>query len=296
MSSTSEPERRSYDQTLKRMLSQAPNGLVALYDPRLAVTAEPPVELHSSQRQADLVWEVRRDDGSSGILHIELQAYADARMGERLTEYGLRLWLRERKPVRSLVILLRPSAQVPASPFVVPWMGDESMRYTYETIRLWTVPQERVLDTNAYALWPLASVMAGASEATTEAVAERIVAAPLPQPERSELLSMLVVLAGLRLPRAGLLDALRRNPMIDDIFRASSVSEIFLEEGEAKGRLAATRRLARVALEGRFGALPEDVLVGIEAAQEDALVAVVAHVTTDSLDEARARLGLAEGQ
>ena len=46
------------------------------------------------------------------------------------------------------------------------------------------------------------------------------------------------------------------------------------------------------ALEGRFGALDADALAAIEAAQEDPLMAVVAHVSVDSLEQARARLGL----
>lgn len=296
MSETSRSSHHSYDQTLKRMLSQEPNSLVALYDAGLAVTAELASELPASQRQADLVWEVTRSDGRVGVLHIELQAYPDAKMGERLAEYGLRLWLRERKPIRSLVILLRPSALITASPFVVPWMESESLRYTFETIELWTIPRERVLETDAYALWPLASVMAGATEASTEEVAERIASAPLADSERSELLGMLVILAGLRLSRVTLLDALRRNPMLDDIIRASSIAEIFRDEGKVEGKiegsLEATRKMARVALEGRFGALAADTLAAIEAAQEDALMAVVAHVSVDSLEQARARLGL----
>ncbi|MGH2486257.1 MAG: hypothetical protein ACRDHE_09615, partial [Ktedonobacterales bacterium] len=134
MSSSSGARHPTYAQTLKRMLSRAPTELVALYDPDLTVTAELPGELPASQRQADIVWEVARRDGSTGVLHIELQANPDVNMGERLAEYGLRLWLRERKPIRSLVILLRPSAVIPPSPFVILWGQGESLRYTFETI------------------------------------------------------------------------------------------------------------------------------------------------------------------
>ena len=88
--------------------------------------------------------------------------------------------------------------------------------------------------------------------------------------------------------------------MLDDILHASSIAEIFRDEyvaeGRAEGSLEAARKMARVALEGRFGALPDDLLAAIEAAREDALVAVVAHVTTDTLDEARARLAPEDGQ
>lgn len=76
--------------------------------------------------------------------------------------------------------------------------------------------------------------------------------------------------------------------MIDDLLEYSSVAQAFVEEGER--RMA--RRMALIALEGRFGPLSDDLRAAIEAADEATLQEIVAHIATESLDQVRARLGL----
>ena len=50
---------------------------------------------------------------------------------------------------------------MPQPPFVIDGIGQESLRYTFDVLRLWELPPERVLTTTFYELWPLASLMAG---------------------------------------------------------------------------------------------------------------------------------------
>lgn len=76
--------------------------------------------------------------------------------------------------------------------------------------------------------------------------------------------------------------------MLNDLLRESSVAEIFHDECRAEGG----RRMAQVALEGRFGPLGEDVLAALGQASEATLPEVVAHITTDPVEQVRARLGL----
>lgn len=171
---------------------------------------------------------------------------------------------------------------------MIHFLGHESLRYAYEVIRLWELPQERVLGTAHYALWPLASVMADVTPETTVAVAERLVNVPASRQERSDLIGLLAALAGLRLPRATVLEALRRNPMINDLLNESSVAGAFIEEGER--RMA--RRMARSALEGRFGPLSDDLLAAISTADEVALQEIVAHVAAETVEQVRERLGI----
>lgn len=84
--------------------------------------------------------------------------------------------------------------------------------------------------------------------------------------------------------------------MIHDIWKESSFAEaayeIFHDELVAKGKAESERELARVALEGRFGVLSEDVLAALATAGQETCRAIVAHLTTDTLEESRARLGL----
>ena len=137
-------------------------------------------------RQADFVWRVARPDGGRGALHLELQTQADADLGERMLEYAVRLWRREHVPVRSVLILLRPTRQVPSPSFRLDWGDRAVLRYAFDVVQLWEQPQALVLARPEPALWPLATLMAGATVHTTTLVAERLAQADLPFGERRE--------------------------------------------------------------------------------------------------------------
>ena len=278
------PAKSDYDQALKRMLLRAHDGFLALVAPDLTWRGELASELPAAARRADLVWEVEDRAGQRGILHVELQTKADHDIGERVAEYGIRLWLRDHLPVRSLVIFLRPAASTPESPFIMHWSGDERLRYVYDSIRLWELPPERVLETDQYGLWPLAGLMGNVTPESILSAAERIVSAPVPAHERGELTGALVLLAGMRLRTQDVLEALRRQQVIDDILKESSFTEVM--------RILLARDYARIALEGRFGTLDEHMLAALRDADEETCKAILMHVSSDTLDDVRARLGI----
>ncbi len=287
-------ERLDYDQALKRLLTRAHDGVLALLAPELTWRGERSSELPAVARRADLVWEVEDPEGARGLLHIELQTEADDEMGERIADYMIRLWRRDHLPVRSMVIFLRPAAQLPASPFVIPWRGQTSLSCAFDVVKMWEVPAERVLQTTYYDLWPLASLMAGASVERAVAIAEQIAVAPLTQAERGELTGLLVVVSELRLRRREVLDALRRNPMIDELVRQSSLFELAMEEGEVKGKLEGERAMIQLVLEGRFGPLSPELVAALNAANEAILHEIGMHAATESLEQLRARLDLSQ--
>lgn len=294
--------RPDYDQALKRLLTDAHDGVLALLLPGARWVGERSPELPARRRQADLVWEVALGDGERVLLHIELQAQPDAAIGERLAEYALRLWRRDRLPVQSIVVYLREAGPIPAPPFVVQRGGGaEALRLQYAIIRLWEQPAERVLETEEAGVWPLAALMAGAPLATLEAVAERIARAPLPEAERGELTGLLAVLAGLRLPRPVVQEVMRRNPMLRNLLNESSVAELLREEagaegrtkGRAEGKEEGQRELVLAILESRFGPLEPEELAALRVAKEPTLRGLAIHSATDSREQARLRLGLA---
>ena len=295
-----ETDRPDYDQTLKLLLAQAPEGFVALVAPDLTWRAQLPTDLPAVARQADVVMEVEDNSGRRGLLHVELQTKVEPDLGERLAEYGIRLWRRDHVPVRSVVVCLRPARRLPSSPFVVAWGERRLLQYQFDVVRLWEEPQERVLASPNPALWPLASLMAGATVDTTVMVAERIASAPLSRVERGELSGLLWVLAGLRLSRTVLRSAVRRNQMIRDLWQESSFGALVrdearkegLKEGRQEGRQEGMRALAQVALEGRLGTLRADMVDALQTADDETLVAVMAHIASDSPEQVRQRLGL----
>jgi predicted transposase YdaD len=257
--------------------------------------------LTAEKRLADLVWDVALGSGERLLLHIELQTNPDTMIGERVAEYGLRLWRHLRLPVYSVVIYLRESGGIPASPFVLErGGGEEGMRYRYGVIRLWEEPAEQVLAMAEPGAWLLATLMRGEPLTTLETVAERLARASLPHSEREELTGMLAVLAGLRVPRPLVEQTLRRNPMLRDLLGESSVAEIWREEGEAKGLAKGLaeglaegqRALVQTILESRFGPLNAAEAAALGAATPPVLHALALYIATDSREQVRARLGL----
>ena len=147
---------------------------------------------------------------------------------------------------------------------------------------------EKLLSLPQHELWPLAGLAADVTVDSTIAAAERIAQAALPLAERSELLGALALLAGLRIPRGAVLTALRRSLMLQDIIRESSFAQDLIEEGKVEGQ----RQMARLALQGRYGPLADELVAAVNAADDATLRALVEHLTTDTMSDVRARLGL----
>jgi predicted transposase YdaD len=306
-----EPQGRvDYDQTLKHLLTEAHDGFLALIAPGARWRGTLSTELPAVKRQADLLWEVTGEDGEASVVHVELQTAVERDIGERLAEYGTGLWRLYHLPVRSVVVFLREAARTPTSPFVMSLSGQERLRYAFDVVRLWELPQELVLDTEHVALWPLAGLMAGVTAETTLAVATRIAASPLPLAERRELTALLAVLASRRLSAGAVSAVLRSNQMLEELLRESPLIEELLrdsplaeqleekgrelgrQEGRQEGRLEGLREMAQVALQGRFGAVPDDVTAAILQADEETLRSIVAHASTESWEDVRSRLKL----
>lgn len=190
ISSGPEREPRNYDQFLKRLLTRAHDDFLALVAPGLTFRGERSPQLPAVPRYADLVWEVENQEGVAGLLHVEMQTRADPEMGERVAEYAIRLWREAHQPVRSIVIYARQDTGIVDPPFQITWSDYESLRYTYEVVRLWTIPYQQVTETTGYALWPLAALMAGINVDATIDIAQRLLDAPLPQEERADLVSL----------------------------------------------------------------------------------------------------------
>ncbi len=111
------PDKPDYDQPLKFSLISDPSGFLSIFAPELKHLETLSSELPEIPRQADEAWQVELPDGTSGLLHIELQTDPDQDMGLRLAEHAIRLWRHHRMPIHSLAIWLRPAKTLPLSPF-----------------------------------------------------------------------------------------------------------------------------------------------------------------------------------
>lgn len=287
-----------FDKSIKWMASQEPAGLLKwlagrlkLPEPITLVDPKVPTEIVSSARYADVVWLVE-EEGERFLLHLEVQYKPEEapgkEIGERVAGYGWRLYERDHLPVESVVLFLRRTRKVPRSPFVIRLRGKEKLRYDYQVIRLWEQPQATILTMPYPVLWPLAGLMAGVTQKSFLGVAEQIVETVQDRQEKSLLVGILGLLAGVQLSAQAITHALRSNPMIDEFWQESSVAQALVEEG----RLEGIRQMAQVAIEARYGPLDADLLQAIHAADEPLLKELVAH-PNESLEQVRKLLGQA---
>ena len=269
----------NYDQALKRMLTRAHDGLLTLILPGAIWRSELSAELPASSRIVDLLWEVQ-DETERIALHLELQTRGDADIGMRMTDYIVQIYRRYRLPVRSIVLYLRPDPRIVEPPFLIASSKHEVLRCTYGIIKLWEIDPAVVLHTDHYYLWPMAGLMAGVTPESVLAVAEQIVAAPLPRQDKSELTGLLGLLAGLRIPKDAITQALRSKKMIDEIWEESTYKEVVfdlgvekgiekgIEKGTVRGQLVAFHQLAQSAVTQRFPDVAPELLARIAALQD----------------------------
>lgn len=77
--------------------------------------------------------------------------------------------------------------------------------------------------------------------------------------------------------------------MIEDLWKESSLAGALEERAKEHGMA----QVLQAVLESRFGPVSEDVLAASDQADGDTLRELGAHIAVDSLDQIRARLGLA---
>jgi hypothetical protein len=109
-----------HDQHFKQLLQTCFGDLVRIVAPRVApkLRLDRPTFLESElftdvpdgeHRRLDLVAQVpsSRGDPELVLVHVEVEAQARRRMGLRLFEYAMQLWLRHRRPIVPIVVYLR---------------------------------------------------------------------------------------------------------------------------------------------------------------------------------------------
>jgi predicted transposase YdaD len=281
-----------YDAVLKWLTEQEPQGfcewLMSVLGQEGIVLTDTHVlkELAPAPRHADLVWRITSPNGEEALLHIELQLEPESNMAQRMEEYAARLLEREHLPVIGVVIMLRRTSTIPAPPYVVSWNGIDLLSYRFFVVKLWEMPQNVLLEKPFPLLWPLAALMAKADGTSVANVGQQIANQKLGERLKELLIGYLGLLAGIQLDKDVVLEALRRYPIVDKLWQSSSVGKALVEEAEARGRAEgrvegaaqAARRMARLALEGRFGALDQEALTALDKAEEATLAALVAEM------------------
>jgi hypothetical protein len=139
--------RQPFDSTGKLLISADPPAWLAL----AGLPADRPVRsveagLDTIRAQADAVLRVGRRP--HWFLHVELQTSRDRRLPERIHRYNVLLFERERRPIVSLLVLLRPRADGPELTGQIERhdpTGRLYEQFSYHVVRAWQLPTESLL-------------------------------------------------------------------------------------------------------------------------------------------------------
>jgi predicted transposase YdaD len=224
-----------WDDVVKELLRKSPQEFAEWLVAEGSFVAALSVELkrRDTQIYADGLFKIRWYEQDM-LLHLEFQKRKDPTMAERLLEYSVQASRAYNNlPVYSCVVYLVKDSEVPQPPFrrVLP-NGREIIRFDYESIELWKIPAEVILQTGLIGLFPLITLTedgktAEALDAMVEALAIN---------EERDLLVLAYTLASLVFTSEADIKMLKRRfAMLGDILRDTWAYQEIMEEGREEG-------------------------------------------------------------
>jgi predicted transposase YdaD len=214
------------------VLDQPPTGPVEVLTP----------DLSTLTAFSDIV--LRTGDA---LLHFDFQSGPDAALPRRVLVYNVLLHDSYDLPVHSVVILLRPRADrgdLTGTLSYAARPGRGRLEFSFEVIRLWQVPVERLLASGlgTLPLAVLAQMPAGRTldEALPEVIARLIerIESETPAEQGRILLTATYVLMGLRLSRQRAIELFQGVRKMRD----SDTYQAILDEGRAEGLIQGEAR------------------------------------------------------
>ena len=229
-----------------------------------------------------------RYHGIECAVDIEIQASYDAEMPQRLFEYGSSVMRVRKLRVISVVLWLQSGGNVPASPYDV-WADDLHITtWHFHNIRMQDLSAPDMITSGPLGLLAFVPFMREADEQLSEQAMRRM-KQEAPEDQTETLAFVLAVFIAQVYKSEQLARAIvRRVFMSTDLFKDSPLYQSLAREE----RLQNSRELAQAALEGRFQTLSADILQALGTADEATLKGSITHVSSDTLEQARSRLGL----
>lgn len=255
---------KPFDAALKELIEKRPADWLAFFGaPATAPVRTIDADVSTVSAATDKLFLIEADP--AWLLHVEFQSSPRTGLIERLQWYNTLVRYRHSLPVRSIVVLLRPSADSPhySGTWQDRWPdGTSYLDFRYQTVRLWQLPEAAVLQGGVGVL-PLAALADVPEDRLPEVVrrvAERLKQEVPGQREAAELWTQTFVLAGLRLSQAVL------RPLFTGVFgmsilRDSSAWDIIREDIQAD----ALRDVIVPLGEQRFGVPSEATITTLQA-------------------------------
>jgi hypothetical protein len=276
------------DQGIKRLIQTHPVDMLALAVPGAQFLSPLQVDVATEpQLVLDTLLRVRYH-GIECAVDIEAEARPHAEIGRRLFEYGSRASIVTGLPIFSAVLWLERGGAPAPSPYEL--RADDRLLATWHFtgIEVYRLRAEELIEQGPAALLPLVPFTDGGKELATIERAALTVKERAPAQDVQELEALLAVFATRVFDTDVILTLMRRLFMSTEIIGQSALYQEALAQGKADG----LRDAALTALRGRFGELPADLAQAVTHASAEQIQDVLAHIGTDTLEQARARLGL----
>lgn len=284
------------DQGAKRIVEAYPQDLVTFALPGAEYLGPMPVDVATEpQLVLDTLLRVRYH-GVECLVDIELEAYPRKDIGRRCFEYGARANIVYQLPVISVMLWLQRDGRPPESPYQER-VGDLDLEtWPFIGIELYALDAERALTGDLAGLpglLPLVPFMRGGEQLATIERAAQLLQERVSDPEHQLIAETLfMVFAARSLGEEDPVALLRRLTMSTELLDQSPIFRRWRAEFTAAGKAEGLLEAAQAALRGRWGELSPEVAGAVEAASAETLLDVVAHVSADTQEQMRARLGL----
>jgi hypothetical protein len=247
-----------FDATLKGLLEEAPADWPVLAEQPRSPTTVIDADVSTFTGAADKVLRVR--GSPDWIMHIDFQTGPDASLPRRTHVYNALLEDRHGLRVRSVLVLLRPQADLSnlTEVYQQEFEGEEPyLKFRYQVLRVWRLPAERLLagGPGVLPLAPLSAVSEAELPGVIARIRERLGGKRL-RPQATRLWTATYVLMGLRYP-----EALAHRLLQEVLTMEDSVTyQAIIAQGERKLLLLQGRK--------RFGEPPPEATAALEAIKE----------------------------
>jgi hypothetical protein len=272
------------DQGIKRLIQTHPADMLALAAPGTEFLSPLHVDIATEpQLVLDTLLRVRYH-GVECAVDIEAEARPHAEIGRRLFEYGSRASIVTGLPIFSAVLWLERGGTPAPSPYEL--RADDRLLATWHFtgIEVYRLRAEELIEQGPASLLPLVPFTDDGKELATIERAALAVKERAPAQDVQELEALLAVFATRVFDATIIREMIRRLFMSTEIIGQSAL----YREATAEGM----RDAALTALRGRFGELPAELAQAVTHASAEQIRDVLAHIGTDTLEQARARLGL----
>lgn len=281
------------DQGVKRLLQARPGDVLALALPGAEYLGPIPTDVATEpQLVLDTLFRVRYQ-GVECAVDVEAQAAPDPEMPRRCFAYGSRASVVHGLPVLSVVLWLQRRGAVPRPPYEMRVGSWVQATWQFINVEVYRLAARDIVASATLGLLPLVPFMRGAQIPVIERAAAQI-KEQASAAGANDLVSLLAVFMARFHGEAAARALVRRVFMSTEILDQSPLYRTWVtqakNEGLHEGLREGLREGARAALEVRFGPLDDALVALLDAADEAALRAVLSHVGTDSVEQARARL------